>query len=168
MERTTDMASYLFHQGTNYFAYDYMGAHKTERGYVFRVWAPNADHVLLTGDFNAWSESIPMQRITEGGIWETEVTDGSVKAGARYKYKIYGCGQVHYKADPYAFRSELRPGTASVVYGCKPFKWSDKSFLNKRGKYNHFQSPMNIYEIHPGSWKTHDDGSFLSYQSSDS
>ena len=165
MERKNDMAAYLFHQGTNYFAYEYMGVHKTEDGYVFRVWAPNADCVMLVGDFNNWEENFPMERITEGGIWEKAVNDGSVKSGARYKYKVYGCGQVHYKADPYANAAELPPDTASVIYDNTSYEWKDAGWLDfRRGKAKDFyRQPMNIYELHLGSWKRHEDGTLLSY-----
>ena len=165
MERKNDMAAYLFHQGTNYFAYEYMGVHKTEDGYVFRVWAPNADCVMLVGDFNNWEENFPMERITEGGIWEKAVNDGSVKSGARYKYKVYGCGQVHYKADPYANAAELPPDTASVIYDNTAYEWKDAGWLDfRRGKAKDFyRQPMNIYELHLGSWKRHEDGTLLSY-----
>ena len=165
MERKNDMASYLFHQGTNYFAYEYMGCHKIEGGYVFRVWAPNADCIFLTGDFNSWSESAPLSRITEGGIWEIELCDGSVKAGDKYKYKIYGCGQVHYKADPYAFFAETPPDTASVVCDPSEYAWKDDGWLKFRQKTatEFYSQPMNIYELHLGSWKRHEDGTPLSY-----
>ncbi len=165
MERKNDLAPYLFHQGTNYSAYDYMGVHKTGRGYVFRVWAPNADCVMLTGDFNGWSESMSMSRITEGGIWEIEVNDGSVRDGDKYKYKIYGCGQVHYKADPYANAAELPPETASVIYTKNDYKWKDKGWLDFRrsNAQDFYAKPMNIYELHLGSWKRHEDGTPLSY-----
>ena len=165
MERKNDIAPYLFHQGTNYSAYEYMGVHKTENGYVFRVWAPNADCIMLTGDFNGWEEGMPMSRITEGGIWAIEVKDGSVKDGDRYKYKIYGCGQVHYKADPYANAAELPPETASVVCTQSDYKWKDNGWLKfrkqKAGEF--YRQPMNIYELHLGSWKRHEDGTPLSY-----
>jgi len=165
MKHTGDMAPYFFHQGTNYFAYEYLGAHSTEAGFVFRVWAPNADRVFLAGDFNDWSESLPMERITEGGVWEIEVTDGSVKAGDRYKYKIYGCGQVHFKSDPYARATEVPPETASVVIDETEFPWKDKGWLEHRaglaGKF--YSRPMNIYEIHLGSWKRHEDGTPFTY-----
>ncbi len=165
MENKNDLAPYLFHQGTNYFAYDYMGAHKTESGYVFRVWAPNADAIFLAGDFNDWSESIPLVRITEGGIWEVEVNDGSIKSGDRYKYKIYGCGQVHFKADPYARQSELPPETASVIEEDKKYTWRDKGWLDYRKKAgpNYYKLPMNIYELHLGSWRRHEDGTLFTY-----
>ena len=88
MERTNDMASYLFHQGTNYFSYEYMGAHKIENGYVFRVWAPNADSIFLTGDFNGWSEDTPMVEVDPAGLWEGFVPCENVCEGSLYKYKF--------------------------------------------------------------------------------
>ncbi len=165
MKIVNDMAPYLFHQGTNYAAYEYMGVHKTEDGYVFRVWAPNADAIFLTGDFNDWSESIAMQKLNDGGIWEVLVEGNTVKDGDKYKYKIYGCGQVHYKADPYAFRSELPPGTASIVSSYDTYEWRDKGWLEYRSKTakDYYKRPMNIYELHLGSWRRHEDGTPFSY-----
>ncbi len=165
MKSANDLAPYLFHQGTNYAAYDYFGAHKTKDGYVFRVWAPNADCIMLTGDFNGWNENIPMSRITDGGIWETTVERGVVKNGDKYKYKIYGCGQVHYKADPYARSTELPPDTASVVDESNGYKWKDKGWLEYRraAAANYYKRPMNVYEMHLGSWRHHDDGTPFTY-----
>ena len=165
MERKNDMAPYLFHQGTNYYAYDYLGVHKTDEGFVFRVWAPNADAIMLTGDFNDWSDNLPLERVSDGGIWEINVTDGSVKLGDKYKYKIYGCGQVHYKADPYAKRAELPPNTASVVECDSDYQWRDEGWLAYRKKtaVDFYKHPMNIYELHLGSWKHHEDGTPLTY-----
>ncbi len=165
MAKVNDLAPYLFHQGTNYTAYEYLGAHKTRNGYVFRVWAPNADTIMLTGDFNGWSEDTPMSRVTEGGVWEVELPRGIVKDGDKYKYKIYGCGQVHYKADPYAIRAELPPETASVIYEKKAYKWKDKGWLEYRQStaVEFYRQPMNIYELHLGSWKCHEDGTPFTY-----
>ena len=165
MERKNDMAPYLFHQGTNYYAYDYLGVHRTDEGFVFRVWAPNADAIMLTGDFNDWSDGIPLERVSDGGVWEVNVTDGSVKLGDKYKYKIYGCGQVHYKADPYAKRAELPPNTASVVECDSDYQWRDEGWLAYRKKtaVDFYRQPMNIYELHLGSWKHHEDGTPLTY-----
>ncbi len=159
------MAPYLFHQGTNYYAYEYLGVHKTDEGFVFRVWAPNADAIMLVGDFNGWSDSLPLERINDGGIWAVEVKDGSVKLGDKYKYKIYGCGQMHYKADPYARRAELPPETASVVECESDYKWRDGGWLEYRKKHavQFYKEPMNIYELHLGSWKRHEDGTPYSY-----
>ncbi len=165
MKPQENLAPYLFHQGTNYHAYEYMGVHKTSDGYAFRVWAPNASEIMLTGDFNNWEENISMTRITEGGIWEVVVNDGSVHAGDKYKYKIYGCGQVHYKADPYARRTECPPLTASVVEDDSTYKWRDAGWMRYRSEWakGFYSRPMNIYEVHIGSWMHHDDGTPLTY-----
>ena len=165
MEKINDMAEYLFHQGTNYRAYEYLGAHKTDGGYVFRVWAPNADKVFLAGEFNDWSEDDPLERISEGGIWEISVSEGRISAGDKYKYKIYGCGQVHFKADPYATEAGLPPETASVVPRRSEYKWRDSGWLayRKRNAGKFYSLPMNIYELHMGSWKRHEDGTPFNY-----
>ena len=165
MKVTNDMAPYLFHQGTNYAAYEYLGVHRTENGYVFRVWAPNADSIMLTGDFNDWADNVPLERVTEGGIWEVTLEGDYVKPGDKYKYKIYGCGQVHYKADPYATKSELPPATASVVPDDEEYTWRDAGWLEFRRRTGpeFYSKPMNIYEMHLGSWKRHEDGTPYSY-----
>ncbi len=163
MKKTYD--EYLFHQGTHYKAYNYLGVNKTENGYTFRVWAPNADRVFLCGDFNGWDESFEMERITVNGIYELVVNDGSIKEGENYKYKIYNGHQVLMKADPYARLCELPPKTASVVYTDNSYKWEDKSWLNYKksqaGKI--YELPMNIYELHLGSWMRDKNGNKLSY-----
>ena len=165
MKKMNDMAEYLFHQGTNYRAYEYLGAHKTDGGYVFRVWAPNADKVFLAGDFNDWSEDAPLDRISEGGIWEITLGDDRISAGDRYKYKVYGCGQVHFKADPYATEAGLPPETASVVPVFSEYEWRDSGWLayRKKNAGKFYSLPMNIYELHMGSWKRHEDGTPFSY-----
>ena len=165
MKTVNDMAPYLFHQGTNYAAYEYLGVHRTENGYVFRVWAPNADSIMLTGDFNNWSDNVSLLRVTEGGIWETTLDFDYAKPGDKYKYKIYGCGQVHYKADPYATESELPPNTASVIPNDDEYEWRDAGWLDyrRRTATEFYSKPMNIYEMHLGSWKRHDDGTPFSY-----
>ena len=165
MKKMNDMAEYLFHQGTNYRAYEYLGAHKTDGGYVFRVWAPNADKVFLAGDFNDWSEDAPLDRISEGGIWEITLGNDRISAGNKYKYKIYGCGQVHFKADPYATEAGLPPETASVVPTQSEYEWRDSGWLayRKKNAGKFYSLPMNIYELHMGSWKRHEDGTPFSY-----
>ena len=165
MEKMNDMAEYLFHQGTNYRAYEYLGAHKTDGGYVFRVWAPNADKVFLAGDFNDWSEDAPLDRISEGGIWEITLGNDRISAGNKYKYKIYGCGQVHFKADPYATEAGLPPETASVVPVFSEYEWRDSGWLayRKKNAGKFYSLPMNIYELHMGSWKRHEDGTPFNY-----
>ena len=165
MEKINDMAEYLFHQGTNYRAYEYLGAHKTDDGYVFRVWAPNADRIFLAGDFNNWGEDAPLERISEAGIWEITLGNDRISAGNKYKYKIYGCGQVHFKADPYATEAGLPPETASVVPTQSEYEWRDGGWLayRKKNAGKFYSLPMNIYELHMGSWKRHEDGTPFSY-----
>ena len=159
------MAAYLFHQGTNYKAYEYLGAHKTDDGYVFRVWAPNAERVYVVGDFNNWTDICPMTRSTNGGVWEALLASDSVKLGDKYKYKIYNNGRAVLKSDPYGFESELPPNTATVISDIDSYKWRDGGWMahrkRKAGKFS--SEPINIYEMHLGSWKRHDDGSMYSY-----
>ena len=89
MDSGGNLAAYLFHQGTNYKAYEYFGCHKTEDGYVFRVWAPNARQIFVVGDFDLWGEEFPMSRITADGIWKTVIPLDRIGEGNKYKYKIY-------------------------------------------------------------------------------
>ena len=157
----------LFVEGENYFAYEYFGAHKATKrkkdGVIFRVWAPNAKNVSVVGDFNGWEvNASPASPVAEG-VWEVFIPD--VSEYSAYKYAIiHHDGSVHFKADPYAFHSETDGSTASKVYfldGC--FKWSDDAWLKKRADI--FKpAPMNIYEVHVGSWKMHADGNPLSYR----
>ncbi|MCI8388708.1 MAG: 1,4-alpha-glucan branching protein GlgB [Clostridiales bacterium] len=166
-----DLAAFYFHQGTSTHAYDYLGCHtdktKSEYIYTFRVWAPNANRVDLTGDFNGWSDEYEMTKVTEMGVWEYTLTSPDSLDGCNYKYRVYSNSGVHLKADPYAFASETLKGTASKIYEPKPFKWSDSLWLARRmvmvtGKgvkakrREFYSSPMNIYEVHLGSWKTKD------------
>lgn len=165
MEFKNEMAPYFFHQGTNYTAYDYLGVHAIENGFVFRVWAPNADAVFLVGDFNEWLETNPMSRITEGGIWEITMSNDQVHKGDKYKYKIYGCGQERCKSDPYGVMAELPPDTATIVGELEEYPWRDAGWMAYRKKKSGkmYSEPMNIYELHLGSWKRHEDGSYYSY-----
>ncbi len=159
---------YLYHEGKNYKAYEFLGAHKlniNEGEYTrFAVWAPNAREVFLTGDFNSWhNHDLPMQRINGSGIWGIYVKD--VDELDAYKYRIISWdGRELYKADPYAFHAETRPFTASKVYDIEGYEWSDKAWLRKRAKKDHFHSPMSIYELHLGSWMRHPDGRYYTYQ----
>ncbi len=155
---------YLFHEGTNAKAYEYLGAHRADDGSViFRVWAPNAKSVSVTGDFNAWQDGNPLVRISSAGLWEGTVEN--VKIFDSYKYLIKtASGKVIYKSDPYAFHAETRPGTASKYYEIDSFKWSDEAWLEKRKKTKVYSSPVNIYEVHLGSWQIYEDGNPLSYR----
>ncbi len=161
-----ELASYLFHQGTNYTAYDYLGMHFGEDTVTFRVWSPNADRVFLVGDFNNWEESHSLDRITDGGIWEIVIPSGQIQLGEKYKYKIYGAGRVGMKADPYGVMTELPPETATVVGTIDGYEWRDAGWMAYRKKKcgKMYSEPMNIYELHLGSWKRHEDGSYYSYR----
>ena len=165
MEFKHELAPYLFHQGTNYMAYEYMGAHRTEEGVTFRVWAPNAEQVFVVGDFNDWSEGAPMTRITEGGIWEAILPADLVKDGMNYKYRIIGSGRNVLKSDPYGVRTELPPDTSTVIGDIEGYTWRDAGWLahRKRKAGKMYEEPMNIYELHPGSWKRHEDGTYYTY-----
>ncbi len=157
-----ELSSYLFHQGTYYRAAEYMGAHEIDDSIVFRVWAPNADIVYLIGDFNNWNRrSHPMKRITDGGIWVIFINNGVIKPSSdKYKYCIVSGGCEHLKADPYAFYSETLKNNASIFYRIDGFTWHDDHWMKKRKniisekKGNKLPFPINIYELHLGSWKT--------------
>ncbi len=164
----SDFQTYLFNTGENYKAYELLGVHSAtvngKKGLRFSVWAPNAESVRLVGDWNNWSDNThPLQKLSTTGIWYGFFTD--ISEGSYYKYAINGKdGEVYLKADPYAIMCELRPGTASVVRTMKNFRWSDKRWLNARAKKDNISSPINIYEVHAGSWKVHSDGSFYTYK----
>ena len=165
MKSQSNAAEYFFHQGTNYKAYEYLGTHLEGENRTFRVWSPNAYAVSVVGDFCDWNEGIPMDMISDGGIWECSLNKGKVKNGDRYKYKIVGANGTHLKADPYGVCSEMPPNTASVICDIDGYKWRDSGWLahrrTKAGKM--YSEPMNIYEIHLGSWKRHDNGDFYTY-----
>ena len=157
------MEHYLFHRGEYRQAYEYFGAHPNRSSTIFRIWAPTAKSVAVVGDFNDWNarEEDYCQKITNEGIWEVEIK--KVKKGAIYKFQIEtSWGQKILKADPYAFYSELRPQTASVVNGISKFRWGDKKWLNNREIG--YAKPINIYEVHLGSWKKKEDGTYYNYR----
>lgn len=159
--------SYLFHEGTNYKSYDYLGAHQyTKDGnYIcsFRTWAPNAVSVSLASDFTTWDTPLPMNRVTDDGVWETTIENDTSFEGMFYKFSITGRdGKTYLKSDPYAFCSETLGSSASIVYDINKFSWSDEEWLKSRAarlesdkkKRHFFSAPMNIYELHLASWKT--------------
>ncbi len=159
-----DFPLYVFHQGRNFKSQEFLGAHKIESGkYVFRVWAPHATAVYVIGEFNGWNEeSSPMKRLNDAGVWEVCV-DGVSNFDA-YKFLIYSAdGMKHYKADPYAFHAETRPGTASKIFESE-YKWRDANWLKKRKETSVYKTPVNIYEVHLGSWRLHEDSNTLSYR----
>ncbi|EOU1755098.1 1,4-alpha-glucan branching protein GlgB [Clostridium perfringens] len=159
----------LFLEGKEHSAYKFMGAHfvteNRKRGVRFTTWAPRASKIYVIGDFNNWElkEEYSMEKINERGIWSLFVP--KLEEGIKYKFAVVNeCGNnTVYKADPYAFKSELRPNTASVLTKIKSFRWGDKRWLNKREKEGLDNKPMNIYELHLGSWKRKD-GEFMTYE----
>ena len=155
---------YLFHSGKNHKAYEFFGCHKIKDDrFVFRLWAPHAVSVSVVGDFNGWNENENVMKQISQGIWEAEIDNASVFDC--YKYAIHTKnGKTNMKADPYAFHAETRPGTASKVYGDINYKWNDKAWYEKSKSGNILEKPVNIYEIHFGSWKQHENGDFLSYR----
>lgn len=164
LKKEYEFPLYLFHSGKNYKAYEFFGCHKiSDDKFVFRVWAPHAVSVSVVGDFNHWDENADCMTEISDGIWEAVV--GEVMIYDCYKYAIKTkSGAVNMKADPYANHAETRPGTASKVYYSKDYKWKDKNWINKSRNSNILEKPVNIYEIHFGSWKQHENGDFLSYR----
>ncbi len=158
-------AEYFFHQGTNSHAYDYLGAHARPDGsVVFRVWAPHAREVSVTGDFNDWdTQACFMRRVTDGGVFEAVVPN--VKIYDSYKYYIRGADGIgRFKADPYAFHAQTRPETASKYVDISDYAWQDAAWLESRRAKNIYESPVNIYEVHAGSFRRYPDGNFFSYR----
>ncbi|EOU1991032.1 1,4-alpha-glucan branching protein GlgB [Clostridium perfringens] len=159
----------LFLERKEHSAYKFMGAHfiteNRKRGVRFTTWAPRASKIYVIGDFNNWElkEEYSMEKINERGIWSLFLP--KLEEGIKYKFAVVNeCGNnTVYKADPYAFKSELRPNTASVLTKIKSFRWGDKRWLNKREKEGLDNKPMNIYELHLGSWKRKD-GEFMTYE----
>ena len=159
--------TYLFNSGDNFKSYEFLGCHRIENegrtGFRFAVWAPNAQSVRVAVDSNDWTgNGKELQPFGETGIWCGFFDD--IKNGEYYKYAITAPdGEVYLRSDPYAISCELRPGTASVAYDKKSFRWGDKDWLAKREKRDNIHSPMNIYECHAGSWKIKEDGSYYNY-----
>ena len=142
---------FLFNEGRLLEAYRSLGAHVTDGGVTFRVWAPGARNVYVTGDFNGWGKSLPLMPVESSGIWEGTVPEAA--EGSLYKYLIEpGDGRTLEKADPYAFMAEMRPSTASIVHTLVS-SWTDDRWMEGRNRKDHLKEPMNIYEVHAGSWK---------------
>ena len=156
----------LFHAGTLTDGWKWFGAHPEERrgrkGWVFRVWAPHAKAVSVVGDFNNWNQKAN-KLSRKGEIWEGFIAD--LPAYTTYKYCITGAdGEIRMKADPHGFHTETRPGTASKLYDISGFRWSDAAFRKKFAQNPVYSAPLNIYEVHLGSWKKRDNGDFIDYK----
>ncbi len=156
-----ELAEYLFHEGTNYKSYEFLGAHFEGNECVFRVWAPNAKDVYVVGDFNEWNtEKDKANRITDRGVYECRIKN--VKIFERYKYLILTKdGRKLFKSDPYGVHFETRPGTASKIYNTEGFCWTDDEWMkNRKCPYN---KPVSIYEVSIGAWRNYPDGNAYDY-----
>lgn len=155
----TDDDIHLFGTGMWQRAWEKMGAHKdvqgNSEGWLFRVWAPQVSSVYVVGDFNGWDpKATPLTRAANSDIWETFVP--GLEQGSLYKYVIEtDAGELLWKADPFGFYAETCPGTASKLWDLGGYTWKDTTWLNRRAERDIMKSPLNIYEVHLGSWKRH-------------
>ena len=149
-----------FYTGKILDAYEYLGCHLTKEGAVFRTFAPAAIKISVIGEFNNWSEE-PMNKIYDGNFWECHIPN--VKAGMKYKYRIYRKDNTFVDhTDPYGFGMEMPPMSASVVTNLFSYKWNDKNWMKKRTDCK--ESALNIYEVHLGSWRKKSDDTWYSYK----
>lgn len=160
--------AYLFNRGDNYMSYNFLGAHPFNdpdgnNGFIFRVWAPKALSVSVIGDFNEWNAlSDQMHKIGGTGIWEVKIPGAS--QWDRYKYRVVGAdSRIYDKGDPYARHFETRPNNASIVYDPDDYTWGDNDYMKNRPDALSAR-PINIYEMHLGSWRQHPDGNFFTYR----
>ena len=170
----TDLGSYLFHQGTNYHSYDYLGCSLIMKDgkyeCTFRTWAPNAKSVGLVSEFTGWESAVPFSRLTDKGIWELKYTSDESLELMPYKFRIKSRNGTHDKGDPYARFSRGGADGASLIFTDNSFKWEDKRWLSHRkktitsdGRF-YMSTPINIYEMHMGSFMRHEeDNRYYSY-----
>ena len=167
MKNKNELPIYLFHQGTNCYSYKLLGSHIMDdnSGTVFRVWAPNAKMVHVVGNFNSWQKdsSYEMKKIEDSGIWEIFVL--FIKSGELYKYIVTTKDNKElYKSDPYAFSSQTKLETASIVYDINNYTWRDTNWQTYKKSINIYEIPINIYELNLSSWKRKKDGSLYSFR----
>ncbi len=165
----SDFDLHLFGEGKHWHAYRILGAHPKViddvAGVLFAVWAPNAERVSVTGDFNRWDGRIhPMRVRGDSGVWELFIPD--LEPGALYKFEIRNrnSGEIFLKSDPYGQAFEQRPQTASIVVDESPFNWHDQDWMAKRETADWLHTPLSIYEVHLGSWQRGFEGEFLNYR----
>lgn len=164
----TDFQLYLFHEGNLFESYKIFGAHVInvdDKTYTrFCVWAPNAVQVRLVCDLNNWNgENYEFTKVNEQGVWVLYIEKDLT--GMVYKYEIHtSSGEILLKSDPFAFYSEMRPNTASIVYSLEGYKWKDSRWMQRKKNQSIYSQPVIIYEVHLGSWRKKEDGSFLSYR----
>ncbi len=167
MNRFTDYPIYLFNEGTNSECYKLFGVayviRNKHKAWRFRCWAPNAKSVSVVGDFNGWNRSVDVMQPIGGGVWEGFIR--GVKRYENYKYSIEtASGEIVMKTDPFALHMETPPATASKIYDIGGFEWTDGKYRASLEHRNYAESPMNIYELHAGSWRKHEDGNYYSYR----
>lgn len=155
--------AYLFNTGQYFESYDFLGCHLEDDGYRFTVWAPNAQQVYLVGDFNQWQKDLPMTSIPETGLWT--INHVSAQDHDIYKFGILAKdGSYMLKIDPYAFGFEPKPGNGAYVLDLPRRTWQDALWLRRRQKQLPYDRPVNIYEVHMGSWRRDADNHYLTYQ----
>ncbi len=175
MQDNTNLAAYYFHQGTNYRAYEYFGCHLLESGensytYSFRTWSPNANRIYLVADFTDWYFGIEFTKISDNGIWELIYNSEVPLEGQSYKFKIVNGNSVRLKADPFAFYSKGGADGGSIVFTEHSFPWRDEKWFAHRSKSisvknnSYLPTPINIYEVHLGSFLRKDDDGYLTYR----
>ena len=162
-----DPALTAFSKGQSVRAQEFLGSHPAvvdgQAGWTFRVWAPHAQSVAVMGDFNGWNDSDHPMRPLEGGVWEAFLP--GLQQYDNYKYAVHTRdGRVLAKSDPYAFHAETRPGTASKLYDLSGYQWGDQGWMDYRKGNPIYQKPLNIYEVHLGSWRRTADDQMLSYR----
>ena len=164
----SDFDLHLFSEGNHFDSYNKLGAHcitlQGVKGVSFAVWAPNAKRVSVIGNFNHWDGRHNQMRVRgTSGIWELFIPD--LSEGEIYKYEVKNQNNsLTEKFDPYGFRSELRPKTASVVHDYSTYKWKDKDYMKERDSGHNLNKPVSIYEIHPASWKRKNGNDYLTYK----
>ena len=166
-KKILDYPIYLFNEGTNFEAHKMMKisyvVKSGKKMWRFRCYAPNARSVSIVGDFNNWDRNTHKMSPVGGGIWEGYAQ--ALKKFDNYKFSVeQSNGRIVNKADPYALHTETPPATASKIYDISGYNWKDAEYMEKRRSLDVNKQPLNIYEMHLGSWKRHDDGNYYSYR----
>ncbi|WP_440895265.1 1,4-alpha-glucan branching protein GlgB [Amphibacillus sp. Q70] len=166
LDTETEEAIKRFYSGENFYSQHIFGHHPEKReekqGFVFRVWAPQAQQVWLVGTFNNWDDSLPMEKNETYGYWEIFTTEAVEQD--LYKYKVRQAdGREVFKIDPFAIAFEKRPGNAAIIHTVPKKKWRDGLWFGRKKRSNLFKRPINIYEVHASSWKHHEDGTPYSF-----